>query len=384
MPRQSATTGYGAMRCSANLQRLLIIGLSGPLLALNLWILFQIFHYFQHLITVVAIAAILAFLLNYPVRLLTRVYRNRSHAAIVVLLLSLALLVILGITLVPVIIDQTTQLLKNLPAWLEASHNNLDRLDNWAKARRLPIDLNVLSARLNARIESQVQVLATEVVGFALGTLTGLLDAVLVIVLAFYMLLYGSSLWQGLVNLLPIQYGIPLSRSLQLNFQNFFISQLLLGLFMVATLTPVFLLLKVPFALLFALLIGIAELIPFIGATLGIGAVTVLVMFTSFWLAIRVMIAAIIMQQIKDNVIAPRLMGEFTGLNPIWIFIALLVGVQIAGLFGAIVAVPIAGTIKDTLDTIRLRRRSHNIVAETLFPEASTRRTTSEPYRDEN
>ncbi|HEY9728037.1 MAG TPA: AI-2E family transporter [Chroococcales cyanobacterium] len=372
------------MRCSANLQRLLIIGLSGPLLALNLWILFQIFHYFQHLITVVAIAAILAFLLNYPVRLLARVYRNRSHAAIVVLLLSITLLVILGITLVPVVIDQTTQLLKNLPAWLEASHNNLDRLDDWAKARRLPIDLNVLSARLNARIESQVQVLATEVVGFALGTLTGLLDTVLVIVLAFYMLLYGSSLWQGLVNLLPIHYGIPLSRSLQLNFQNFFISQLLLGLFMVGTLTPAFLLLRVPFALLFALLIGIAELIPFIGATLGIGVVTMLVMFTSFWLAIRVMIAAIIMQQIKDNVIAPRLMGEFTGLNPIWIFIALLVGVQIAGLFGAIVAVPIAGTIKDTLDTIRLRRRSHNIVVETLFPEASTRRSTSEPYKDEN
>jgi len=44
--------------------------------------------------------------------------------------------------------------------------------------------------------------------------------------------------------------------------------------------------------------------------------------------------AAIFMQQIKDNLLAPRLMGNFTGLNPIWIFIALLMGAQIAGFLG--------------------------------------------------
>ena len=122
---------------------------------------------------------------------------------------------------------------------------------------------------------------------------------------------------------------------------------------MVVTLTPMFLALKVPFALLFALLIGLTELIPFIGATLGIGLVTILVLFQNWWLAIQVAMVAIFMQQIKDNVLAPRVMGNFTGLNPIWIFIALLMGVQIAGLLGAIISVPIAGTIKGTIDAIR-------------------------------
>ncbi len=50
-------------------------------------------------------------------------------------------------------------------------------------------------------------------------------------------------------------------------------------------------------------------------------------------------------------------MGEFIGLNPILIFIALLVGVQMAGVFGVIVAVPIAGTVKGTIDAIRLRHQ---------------------------
>jgi predicted PurR-regulated permease PerM len=367
-----------AMHRSAYFQRLLILGLSGPLLVLNLWILGVVFHYFQHLITVLVISAILAFLLNYPVRIIERFYRSRSQAVIVVLLFTLALLVVLGITLVPIVINQTSELLNNIPAWLDASNDNLDRLYTWTKVRRLPIDIKAISKSINTRIESQVQVLATQVVGFALGTLSGLLDTVLVFVLAFYMLLYGKSLWQGTVNLLPPQIGLPFSESLRLNFQNFFISQILLGLFMVATLTPIFLTLQVPFALLFALLIGIAELIPFIGATLGIGLVTILVMLNSFWLAIRVAIAAIVMQQIKDNLLAPRLMGEFIGLNPILIFIALLVGGQIAGVLGVIIAVPVAGTIKGTIDAIRLLSQISVVATETVPREPSSRKSSEE------
>ncbi|HEY9821917.1 MAG TPA: AI-2E family transporter, partial [Candidatus Sericytochromatia bacterium] len=287
------------MRLSPYVQRLLLLGLSGPLLALNIWLLSQFFRYFEHLITVLIVSAILAFLLNYPVRSLVRFYRSRSQAVIVVLLLALTILVILGITLVPILINQTAELLNKIPDWLEASNTNLDRLHAWTKQRNLPIDFKGVTSRLNANIESQVQVLATQVLGFALGTLSGLLDTVLVVVLAFYMLVYGARLWQGLISLLPPQIGLPFSEALRLNFQNFLISQLLLGLFMFITLALIFIVLKVPFALLFAMLIGIAQLIPFIGAALGIGLVIILVMLNSFWLAIRVAIAAFIMQQIK-------------------------------------------------------------------------------------
>lgn len=360
------------MRRSASFQRLLIFGLSGPIVALNIWLLSQAFRYFEHLITVLILAAILAFLLNYLVQFFERGRITRTQAVIVVLVVSLTFLVFVGLILVPLITDQLVQLLKGIPGWLESSQHTLEWLDRWARARRLPLDLQGFSNRINARIESQVQALAGQAVGFALGTLTGLIDTVLVVVLAFYMLLYGDRVWHGLVNLLPPQIGLPLSASLRLNFQNFFISQLLLGLFMVVTLTPIFLLLKVPFALLFALLIGAAELIPFIGATLGIGLVIILVLFQNWWLAVQVAMSAILMQQIKDNVLAPRIMGNFTGLNPIWILIALLMGAEIAGLLGAIVSVPIAGTIKGTIDAIRgLKQQS--VVPTVTIPQDSPR-----------
>ncbi len=102
------------MRRWASFQRLVIFGLSGPIVALNIWVLSQVFRYFEHLITVLTVAAILAFLLNYPVRFIERARITRAQAVIIVLLVSLMLLVFVGLILVPVVIDQTVQLLKGI------------------------------------------------------------------------------------------------------------------------------------------------------------------------------------------------------------------------------------------------------------------------------
>ncbi len=348
------------MHRSVNLQRLLIFGLSGPIVALNVWLLTQVFRYFEHLITLLVVAAILAFLLNYLVRLFQYIRMSRAQAVTLVLLITLALLILVGLTLVPLVTEQTTQLVNKIPEWLEASRQNFDALDAWAKRHNLPLDLRGFSGRINTQIESQLQTLASQAVGLALGTLSGVIDSILVLVLAFYMLLYGGRLWQGLINLLPPQIGIPLSESLRLNFQNFFISQILLAIFMVMALIPIFIWMKVPFALLFTVVIGISELIPFIGAALGISLVALLVMLQDIGLGIQVGFVATVLHQIRDNVLAPRMMGDFTGLNPIWIMIALLMGLKIAGFLGVVIAVPIAGTIKGTLDVI-LGRRSQAI-----------------------
>lgn len=341
------------MRRSASLQTLLIYGLSGPIIALNIWLLSALFHYFQHPFTILIIAAILAFLLNYVVKFFERAKITRTQAIIIVLMLTLTLLGILGVTLVPILTEQTIQLFNKVPDWLSASRTNLEHLENWAKHRRLPVDLRMVTNQINVSIQSVLQQVASSAVGFAGTLLSGMLDLILVFVLAFYMLLYGDRVWYGLVNLLPSKISIPLTHSLQINFRNFFISQLLLGLFMTITLTPTFIFLRVPFALLFAILIGLSELIPFIGATLGIGLVTLLVSLQSIWLGIPVAGAAIFMQQIKDNLLAPKLLGDFTGLNPIWIFVSILMGFEIAGLLGSLVAVPIAGTIKGTFDAMK-------------------------------
>jgi len=334
---------------------------------LNVWLITQIFRYFEHLITLLVFAAILAFLLNYPIRFFERLRLTRAQAVTIVLLATFTILIILGVTLVPLVSVQTTQLLEKIPNSLETSRHNLNALDNWAKERNLALNLNGIASRISVQIESQIQTLAAQALGLALGTLTWFVDTTLVMVLAFYMLLDGDRLWAGLINLMPPKIGIPISESLRLNFQNFFISQILLALFMTAVLIPIFLWLQVPFALLFAILIGIAELIPFIGAALGIGLVTLLVMLQNFHLSIWVLLLAVALQQVRDNLLAPRMMGSFTGLNPLWILIALLMGLKIAGFLGVLIAVPIAGTIKGALEAIRNSDNPPSVVSD-FFP----------------
>jgi predicted PurR-regulated permease PerM len=340
-------------RPSPNFQNLLIIGLGFPIIGLNLWVLSQLFRYFEHPIVILTVAALVAFLLNYPVKILERLHVKRTPAIVCVLLITVTLVVILGVTVLPSAIEQTTQLVQQVPEWIRASNENINAWEEWGKLKGLPIDLNVLRTQINTKIDTQLQEIGAQVLGLAVGTLSGVLDTLSIVVLSVYMLLYGNRLWMGIIDLLPDRIGTPLSTSIRLNFQNFFISQLLLGAFMASTLTPTFFFLKVPFGLSFAILIGASELIPFVGASLGIGLVTLLIMLKNLGLGVSVLIASIIMQQIKDNLLAPKLMGEFIGLNPIAILICLLIGGQIAGLLGIIVAVPIAGTIKGTIDLIR-------------------------------
>ena len=124
-------------RRSTDLQRLIILGLSGPIVALNVWLVALMLHYFEHLVTVLVVSAILAFLLNYPVEFFERARIRRVGAVVIVLLVAVTILVILGVTLVPVLVTQTTQLLEKIPGWLEATRQNLDFWDAWAQDAKL-------------------------------------------------------------------------------------------------------------------------------------------------------------------------------------------------------------------------------------------------------
>ncbi len=338
---------------SINANKLLVWLLLSAATAINIWLLSQMFRYFEHLITILVISAIAAFLLNYPVRFLDRAGISRSQAVFVVLIISLALVVVLGVTVVPSVIEQVAGLSEQVPKWIQGSNENINNLEQLAQKRGLRLDFNVLRTQINSNLQRQIEGFASQVVTLAVGTASGLLDFFLIIVLSVYMLIDGDKMWHSLIKILPSPWGHSIGEALRMNFQRFFISQFLLGAFMALALTIIFFFLDVPFGLSFALFIGISQLIPFVGATLGIGLVTLLVLLKSLPLALWVGSVSFILQQIKDNFLAPKLMGDFIGLNPVMILLAVLVGLQVAGFLGVLVGVPIAGTIKSTIDLIR-------------------------------
>jgi predicted PurR-regulated permease PerM len=337
------------LRRSDFFRRYLIPGLTIPVIALNVWILGQIFGYFEYVFTIITVAAILAFLLNSIVEGLERLRLQRNQAILLVLVITLATLGVAGFVLVPLTIAQATQLLQGLPSWLDNGDRNLAGLSQFAESHNIGLNLNQVRAQLITRAQALLELLP----GFAIGTLGRLLDTILVLVLAFYMLFYGGRLWWGLINLLPHPLGPVIGQSLRTNFQRFFIVQLQLALFMFLAMLPVMMFFGVSFGYLFALLVGVSQLIPVVGATLGIGIVTLLVMLQSLQLALLIGTAAVILQQIKDNLLAPKLLGDVIGLNPLWQFIALLIGARVAGLLGVILSIPIAGAVKSSFEALK-------------------------------
>jgi predicted PurR-regulated permease PerM len=333
-----------------------MVGLAAPIMVLNFWAMASIAKFFGVLIGIAVVASLLAFLLNYPVSWCVERGLRRDPASIIVFLLTLSLVIGLGITLFPLAFAQAQQLATRLPEWIESGRQQLIVLSQQAEERGIPLNLDVMTAQFIDRLQGQLQTLTRSLFNIALGTVSSvvdiLIDVLVTVILTFYLLQHGDELWQSLLSWLPGSKQEPVSRILRLSFQNYFIGQLILGTCMASALIPTFLILKVPFGLLFGLTIGTMALVPF-GGTVGIISVTLLVALQNIWLGLKVLIAAVIVQQILENLVAPRVLGSVTGLNPVWVFISVLIGAKTAGLIGVVVAVPTAVVIKTALMNVR-------------------------------
>ena len=315
------------------------------------WVTLNALNYVGELISILLTAALIAFLLNYAVAAVEP-FLPRSVAAVLVYLGTAFAVVLLALTLVPPVYSQGRQLVTNLPELLEEGQGRLASFQAWSVAHNLPFDVRILASQLLARVQTQAEAIASTGLGLVVGTFNWFLDLILVLVISFYMLIDGERLWRGLTGIFSQKIRDGLTQSLQRNLRRFVSGQLLLGLFMAITLTLAFFSLRVPFFLLFAVFIGLMEVIPFVGATLGIATVVTVVAFIDWWLALEVLAVALALQQVKDNLIAPRIMGNLTGLSPVIIFVSLLLGAKVGGLLGVILAIPLTGVGKSLAEIV--------------------------------
>lgn len=344
--------------------RTLTILLAAPLIVLNVWAIAQIFDYFREILVAVIIASLLAFLLGYPMGWLQRVGIRQGIASVLVLLGAVLVFLTVGITILPLVIEQAQQLVTKLPEWFDSGRNQLLMLDGRLEDWGLPFNLDGIIAQINDRLKMRFEAIAGEALnltfGVALFTANKLLDIVLAFVLTFYLLQHGDGVWDGIVSWLPNKIQQLFSETLRISFRNYFLGQFTIATCMGTALTVIYLFMQVPFGLLFGITIGLAALIPF-GGTVSIIVVTLLVGLRDIGIAIRVLIVSALIQQLVENVLAPRVLGSFTGLNPFWVFIALLSGARVGGLLGVIVAVPVAVVIKEALEAARAARQAEDV-----------------------
>lgn len=330
----------------------LVVALVIPLLVLDGWAILLILEYFGSIVTAFAIATLLAFILNYPVQTLEKRKINRTAAIFIVFLVAVGVLATLGVTLIPLLVKQVEDLVTYFPDWLGSVNQQLRSLQDLSFIRRLHINLGVFGDQLEQFTPEGLQSLSNSLLGFALGTADGILTVILTLALTLYVLLHGKNFWDGILQWLPANLGSQIKQSLQRNFQGYFVGQITVALIQGTVLTFVYWLLNLPYFLLFGMGIGLLVLIPFFDL-LGILAVSLLIGLSNFWLGMAVLALSILLDQIIDNGITPRVLGNLVGLNPIWIILSLLIGAKVAGFLGIILAIPLAGTIQNVVGSIR-------------------------------
>lgn len=334
------------------LPRQFSIGLMFPIIFLNCWLLLLLARLLQPLPSILITATLIAFLLDYPIRFLEQQRINRGIAAGAVILLFFMILSALGLFLGPIILQQTNELLTRLPEWLKSGQKQLQSLETWAIAQQLPIDLSSTYNQLIQRLTIGLRSFTSQLLGLIFNTIGSIVNVFLTLVFSIFLVLRGESLWNGILSWFPDPWNRQIRQSLPYNFERFIAGQVILAAIISIAQTTAQLIMGVPLAQLFGFGIGAATLIPF-GGTVTIIVVSLLLSLSNFWLGLKVLLVAIIINQVCENVLGPRIVGELTGLNPVWMLISLDIGIKAGGVLGLLIAVPIASFIKATFDTIR-------------------------------
>ncbi len=330
------------------LPRSLVLGLAFPLIALNLWVFSALYRAFEGVIAVFILAGVIALILNLPVRVLQRrLGMGRSWAIGLVVLAFLAVMVLGLLLLAPWLLLRLVQLSRTLPQWIDATGMQLQQLSDRAAAVGIPMDASVVLDGMVANLKSQLEGLLLGIPAALSGSLGSFLSIFFLIVLTVFFLIYGGQLVRNcLLSWLPEESGLKVLSVLRRNFNSFIFNQLVLAVVLAVALSLTLWLLGAPFALLAGICIGLMGFIPF-GAIVGVLVFSLLFLFKSFWLGLRVFAVLIVVDQIIENVLPPRLLGKLTGLNPIVILFSVMVGATLADFVGIITAVPIAATIKE-------------------------------------
>ncbi|HEY9643997.1 MAG TPA: AI-2E family transporter [Coleofasciculaceae cyanobacterium] len=322
-PSSERSSPWQTLSNSILLNFLLLFGCS--------WAIVLLINYFHNTIALFTAAGILAALLNYPVAWLSR-YIPRGLAIALTFMGSLALLLGLVMLIGLEALNQGQSLLTQLKSAL----NQQDFLP--FKDFLTQLDIGKVVATLQTGLASGLGIVQT----LFSSVFTGIFGAVI----SLYMLIDGEKLWKLFLKLVPVASRDRFAQTFQQSFLGFLRGQLLLMLFLSVATLVIFSLLGVNYSLILAVIIGVLDAIPGVGATLGVLVVTLLVFASQGGaIALKVVIACVVLQQIQDNFVHPKVMGNALELNPVLLFLALFIGERVAGLLGVFLSIPIAGMI---------------------------------------
>lgn len=289
------------------------------------WVLFQT----RGILT----SIFLAYIINAALLPLVRILRNRGVpnvlASIIPFIGIIALIILIVLPIIPFVGSQVESLLNDLPTSLKEA----------AKILGISINANAIQEIITREIDT-IGKNAFSVTSKVFG---GLFSTLTVLVVSFYLVLYHDRFKQNIAHLFHRNDRPRVLSTLGLiddKLGAWLRGQMILSIFIGVITWIVLSILGVPFAVPLAILAGMLEVVPTLGPILASIPAIVIALTVSPTLALIVAAAYLLIQMAENNILVPKIMQRAVGLNPVIVILAVMIGANLMGVIGALLAIP--------------------------------------------
>ncbi len=300
----------------------------------------------------------------------------RGSALLLVYVMFFAVVLVMGLLVVPGALNQVGELTEAFPAVLQR-----------AKDASQGLQPDALRTSLGAIIDAAIAAfrpgrppVAGQVVSAGLAVADVVVSATTVLTLVYFWMTERARLQRFVLSFLPAgrRGGTREAwNAVELRLGNWVRGQLTLMASLGVMTGLAYSVLGLPSALLLALIAGLAEVVPIVGPALGVGPAVLVALAIKPEVLPLVVIAYVVIQLIESNVLVPIVMRNAMGVSPLLIILSLLVGTSLGGFFGALVAVPLVAGMEAVLE--RLQAREVPVAEDS----AAARHTTDEEISGE-
>jgi predicted PurR-regulated permease PerM len=313
-------------------------------------------------------AAVIALILNPLVSGLQRAHLPRGLAIVCVYLGFISALVVAGVLLANPISDQVTTLRDDIPSITDSANKRLADVQDYFDRKGINVEIKKQGQTALETLQEKVVGGTDSVVSFGTDLLTKIVTAgfglILVFVLSVYMLIHGERIGTLVRGVMPPgngtredDYPSRVVRAVagyvrgQLLFSVAMGAGAGIGLWIFG-ITGIFPDGKT-YALAFGVWFGLMELVPYVGPFLGAVPPLLVALFQDPLTAVWVALLFVGLQQIEGHVASPLIFGIALRINPLLVIFALLFGAELFGIIGALVALPVAAVVRETVVYLR-------------------------------
>ena len=297
----------------------------------------------ERIIGLLVVAGFLAVVLTPPVDFLVRHRVRRSMATLLVFFMGLVLFGLMIAAFVQPIAREVDDFIDNFPEFVQDAREGRGAIGRLVQR----FDIDTYIEENQDRLSEQLRNAGTPALDVLRQVASGVFSGVTILVLAFLMILEGPIITRGILNLIDDRTRRERVRAVAADcskaITGYMAGNLVISFIAGITTFLVLTIIDVPFAGVLGLWVAFADLIPLIGATLGAIPTVMVAFLSSPTDGIIVLLFYVAYQQFENHLLQPTVMSRTVDLNPLGVLVSVLIGVELFGILGALLAIPVAG-----------------------------------------